>query len=135
MGYIKKYNESKKSHPVNSTVCYVAHQGVADLSVMFDDIHALIRWPETGLSLYEKIQGIKYKKPILTEDPWFISCYDNNDVYVWVNGEWVNPDRQTYGTSVNIIMSSILKVSSTIPLNVLGDRKDLEKIKNIYVNK
>jgi len=132
MKHIRNYSESKVSHPINETICYVAHQGIADLSVMFDDIHALIRWPETGLSLYEKVQGIKYVKPILTEDPWFISCYDRSDVYIWRNGEWVNPDRQTFGASINIIMSDLLKVSSTIPLNVSGNKKDLERIKNIY---
>lgn len=135
MKHIKSFNEGKdekKSHPINKSVCYVAHQGIADLSLMFGDIHALIRWPETGVTLTEKVQGIKYVKPILTEDPWFISCYDKSEVYIWRDGQWKNPDMQTYGASISIIMSRILGVSSTIPINISGVRGDLEEIKGFY---
>jgi hypothetical protein len=131
---IKKFNENldNVTHPIGGSVCYVAHQGIADLSVMFSDIHKLHRWPESGVTLFEKVQGIRYSKPILTEDPWFISCYDRKDVYVWVDGEWVNPDSQTYGTSVEIITDRILKIRSSIPLKIFGDMDDLNKIKEIY---
>lgn len=113
----------------NKNVCYVAHQGIADLSKMFDNIHDLHRWPESGLTITDLAEGRKYAGPVLTESPWIISNYNQYDVYIWRDGKWRHPESQTYGASVNQIMCSLLRIRNTIP----GDPTLRQEIKEIYL--
>lgn len=118
-------------HPLNDNVCYVAHQGIAPLDKMFDKTRLMSdvnRWPESGLTLIDLAEGKKYVGPVLTESPWIISNYDRLDVYVWEDGKWQHPDRQTFGASVNNLNMTLLGVRSTIP----GDNTLRDEIKKRY---
>lgn len=107
--------------------CYVLHQGI------FNDIlyHKtdFVLYPEQSLTLTELVVGRKWQKSVITENPWIIACYDMNDVYVCRNGEWVNPNSQTFGCSVNQIMSQVLGITSTIPSNIIS-AEETEKTRN-----
>jgi predicted kinase len=78
-----------------------------------------------------KVHYRPYVKSIVTENPYIISCYSRNDVFVLSNDKWVNPDIQTYGASVNIITNSILMYNNTIPLLPLGGASYKDKIKTL----
>jgi len=54
---------------------------------------------------------------IVTDSPFLIPLYDNNDVFVWEEDEqeWINPDIQTYGCDYSIILDRIFKIKQKIP--------------------
>lgn len=113
--------------------CYVLHQGY------FNDIlehrHNFVYYPELSLTLVELVQGRVWQESVITENPWIISCYPQENVYIWRKGHWINPKRETYGASVNIIMSEILLISNTIPCNIIAHENGKilkEKIQNLY---
>lgn len=122
------------NHPISENTCYVAHQGVADLFKLFGEKRVdLLFYPENGLTSMDRRIGIKYIKSIVTESAQMICMYDAKDVFIWRNGEWVNPDRQTYGCSYEIIESDLLKFRNSISTRIVGGVEELrEKIKNLY---
>lgn len=77
-------------------------------------------YPETRLTLVQAIQFQPTVKSVVTESPWIISCYPGKRVRVWDGIEWVRPDINTFGTSVEIIMDSILGINQSIPCFPLG---------------
>jgi hypothetical protein len=93
----------------------------------------LVWYPETAMSLLDCVQYVPYIKSIVTENPWLIACYDHKNVRVWSieynkKGEWIYPNDQTYGASVNKIMHSILKIRTTIPAMILDGGKEIKKL-------
>ena len=94
--------------------------------------HDLVWYPETGMPLLKRVTYTPYIKSIVTEDPWLISCYSREHVRVWSKeynkkGEWVWPNNQTYGASVNWITSSLLGIKNTIPAMVLDGGESIRK--------
>lgn len=140
---IDKFNEFNEydddddyviKHPM-SGCCYVAHQGIANLADMFEGRPSIEFYPESGYTLLELCKGVSFNEPIVTESPWIVSCYNDSKVFVWENGKWENPRFQTYGCSINILMSRIFKISSTIPIRVESSVKASateEAIRAIY---
>lgn len=122
------------NHPISEGTCYVAHQGVADLFKLFGEKRVdLLFYPENRLTSLDRRIGIKYVKSIVTESAQMICMYDAKDVYIWRKGEWVNPNRQTFGTSYEIIESDLLKFENSISASIVGGVEKLkEKIKNLY---
>ena len=112
-------------HPILEGKCYVVHQGFGDLFEMFgrEDI---IKYPEHRMNSFQRRCGIMYEKSIVTESAQLISCYDRRNVFVWENGEWVNPDSQTFGCSYEYIESDVLGFNNSIPYSVLSS--DMIKI-------
>lgn len=114
-------------------ICYVLPQ-VNVAHPITDQRHDLAWYPEREMTLLEQVQYRPYVKSVVTESPWIIGCYDHNDVRIWKDGEWVRPNDQTYGASVNKIMMKIIGVRQTIastPLDggteIKGLIKKLEK--------
>lgn len=91
----------------------------------------LILYPERAMTFADTVDYRRYVKSIVTENPYIISCYPRENVWILQDDEWVNPDRQTYGASVNFITMSILQYSNTIPTSVLGGGKFKDKIKSL----
>lgn len=94
--------------------------------------HDLIWYPETAMTLLQCVQYEPYVKSIVTENPWLIACYDHDDVRLWSTkytkkGEWISPNDQTYGASVNSIMMRILGIRNTIPAMVLDGGEEIRK--------
>jgi len=77
----------------------------------------LIMYPETSMRFLDTVSYLPYVQSILTENPYLISCYDRNNVWV-LNAEnkWVNPDIQTFGASISYITQEILNYGHEIPL-------------------
>jgi hypothetical protein len=126
----------KISHPIENDKCYVVHQGFGDLYAMFGyKRHDLITFPENGLTSIQRRIGIKYTRSIVTESAQMISCYDRNDVYIWRDGKWENPDIQTYGASYELLESDLLFFDHSIPMNICDSKlgpKLNEKLKLLY---
>ena len=98
--------------------------------------HDLSWYPEDGMSLYDRVKYTPYCQSVVTEDPWIISSYGQDDVRIWKNGGWVEPNMQTRGASVNKILSQLLGVKQTIPSSVLDGgtaiNKVMEKLEEEY---
>ena len=107
-------------HPIKENVCYVVHQGFGDIYEMFGGRTDLLNYPEKSMTQFKLRSGIRYEKSIITESAQMISCYDKKNVYMWENGEWVNPDEQTFATSYEIIESEVLGFTKSIPMNVIN---------------
>lgn len=113
--------------------CFVLHQGYYNDVLRQKD--KMILWPEQSLTLVELATGIKYEKSVITENPWIISCYDREDVFVFRDGRWTNPNNQTFGASVNSIMITVLLIHNTIPSGIISKEsgeKLKEKIDALY---
>ncbi|HCW08873.1 MAG TPA: hypothetical protein DGG95_16070 [Cytophagales bacterium] len=113
--------------------CFVYVQGnEADIQKYYDLVKLskedqLILYPERAMTFVDTICYRPYVKSVITENPWVISCYPYEKVWIIRDGEWKNPSNQTYGASVNIISMNILGVDSTIPLLVLSGKKGIEE--------
>lgn len=124
-GATKTIRSEIMSHtPIPKENCYVLHQGWYNdiLRCKNDDF---ILWPEKMNTMVAVRGGIKYQNSIITEDASMIACYDRKCVWVWRkdengNGDWINPDIQTYGTSHELIMSDLLFIEHSIPMNIIS---------------
>lgn len=117
--------------------CYVLLR-VNAICPLADHRHDFIWYPETSMTLLGTIQYKPFVKSIVTENPWLIAMYSLNNVRIWSNKynekkfEWIKPNRQTYGASVNMIMSSILEINQTMPSAALdGGERIQELIKKV----
>lgn len=108
------------THPIKENTCYVIHQGFGDIYKMFGGRTDLLNYPEHRMNQFDLRSGIMYKKSIITESAQLITCYDRKNVYIWEDGEWVNPDEQTFGTSYEIVETNILGFNLSIPMIVFG---------------
>jgi hypothetical protein len=94
----------------------------------------LILYPERAMTLADTICYRPYVKSIITENPWIISCYSFDKVWIIRDGEWKNASHQTFGASTSIILSDILGIDSSIPLIPLSGLKGIEKFKEDIKN-
>jgi len=112
--------------------CFVYVQGnEADIEKYYDLVRLskddkMILYPERSFRLIDSLSYRPYVKSVITENPWIISSYSRDRVWIIRDGEWQNPSQQTYGASVNMIMCSILNSSSTIPLNIIGGQEEID---------
>jgi hypothetical protein len=119
--------------------CFVYIQGnEVDIEKYYDVVRLskddkLILYPERGKTFVDTVCYRPYVKSVVTENPWIISCYSRENVWIIREGKWKHPDRQTYGASVEYITDDILGMSSSLPLIVLsgldGIKEFKEKIK------
>ena len=120
-----------------SEQCFVFLQGnVANEEHYFDLVREskndnLILYPERAMTFADTVDYRPYVKSVVTENPFIISCYSREDVWVLQDDDWVHPDIQTYGASVDFITSDILQYGNTIPTAVLGGGKFKEKVKKL----
>ena len=120
--------------------CFVYVQGnEADIKKYFELVRLskndkLILYPERNMRYIDTVCYRQYVKSVITENPFIISSYDWEKVWIMEDGEWRNPNRQTYGASVNMIACSILNTPHTIPLMIINGQKEIdeykEKVKN-----
>lgn len=108
--------------------CYVLVQNNDFNPILFykDDI---ILYPERHKTFLQTVAYIPYVKSVITENPYIICCYDREKVWVFEEGEWVNPDFQTYGCSVNIIIGRTLGYHSSISLVPMSGISGIDKFK------
>lgn len=117
--------------------CFVFLQGNdANLEHYYDLVREskndnLILYPERAMTFADTVDYRPYVKSVVTENPFIISCYSNEDVWILQKDEWIHPNMQTYGASVNLITMSILQYGNTIPTSVLGGRKFKDTVKKL----
>jgi len=134
MKYLKKFESENIKE---SEQCFVFLQGNdANKEHYYDLVREskndnLILYPERAMTFADTVDYRRYVKSVVTENPFIISCYSSEDVWLLQDDEWINPDIQTYGASVNIITSSILQYNNTIPTSVLGGGKFKDIVKKL----
>jgi hypothetical protein len=73
-------------------------------------------YPEAGMTT---IQCFKTSRPldyhIVTDCPYLVSLYKDEEVFIWRDNKWINPDFQTYGCSYNLITMNLFEYHNTIP--------------------
>jgi len=115
--------------------CFVYVQGnEADMQKYFDLVRLskddkVILYPERAMTLVDTVCYQPFVKSVVTENPWIISCYKRDNVWILEEGRWINPDCQTFGASVNFITLDILNVHGTIPLIVMTGKKGITEFK------
>lgn len=136
---LKRFNENLEFDVNDYTdgYCFVYIQGNdVDIDKYYDLVgmskdDKLILYPERAKTFAQKVTYQPYVKSIVTEEPFIICTYDRKKVFVLRDGEWVNPDYQTFGQSVTGIMDDILGMDSSINLRVKGGaEKWLNDVKN-----
>lgn len=134
MKYLKKY---ESENIMETEQCFVFLQGNdANEEHYYDLVREskndnLILYPERAMTFADTVDYKRYVKSVVTENPFIISCYPKENVWVLQDDEWVHPNQQTYGASVNFITMSILQYSNTIPTSVLGGEKFKDKVKKL----
>jgi len=106
-----------------------------DIEKYYDLVRAskddtVILYPERAMTFTDAVCYRPFVKSVVTENPWVISCYDRNSVWVVRDGKWENPSEQTYGCSVNIITGNILGCNNTIPFGVIGGLEEIERFRD-----
>ncbi len=103
--------------------CYVTHPTKkSKLPVDLDKDNTLF-YPESRMTTE---QCFKTSRPkdyhIVTDCPFLISLYSREEVFLWKNGNWENPNIQTYGTSYNLIIDVIFGYEYSIPQAVISKK-------------
>jgi hypothetical protein len=136
MKYIKTYESENIEE---NGECFVFLQGnTANEEHYYDLVHEsnndnLILYPERAMTFADTVDYRRYVKSIVTENPFIISCYPREHVWILQDDEWIHPEIQTYGSSVSIITDDILQYRNTIPTSVMGGERfkdKVEKLKN-----
>ena len=109
--------------------CYVLLQ-TNNIHPIAYERHNLMWYPERALTLLDCVQYRPYVKSVVTENPWIIACYDRDNVRVWNKeyGDWIPPNDQTYGSSVNGITMRVLGIRQTIPSIALDGGEMIKKL-------
>jgi hypothetical protein len=80
-------------------------------------------YPESSMTTYEQCtSGRPAHFHIVTDSIFLVPLYDRKNVFVWKDGEWINPNFQTYGASFNLILDDIFNVQHTIPIAVVNGK-------------
>jgi len=110
-------------------VCYVLVRTNAVHPIAFNR-HDLLWYPETGMSLLNRINYNPFVQSIVTECPWLVGCYDASNVRIWDVSidEWRIPNCQTYGCSSDCVLSSIMGIRQTMPSTPLDGGVAIEKL-------
>ena len=98
-------------------------------------------YPEKKLTLNELVNYSKsFYGDVTTQSPFIVSSYKTENVYIFANGKWINPDFNTFGASIELIYEKIFGVISSIPNEPkrkmseickleVKTKEDIEKIK------
>ena len=113
--------------------CYVLLQGDWIHPIAHHQ-HNLLWYPERWLRMQEQYMYRPYEKSVVTENPWIISLYDRQRVFVVSkdNGKWTNPNYQTFGASLDVISSYVLEIPSSVAAMVLDGGKGYSKFIKEY---
>jgi len=65
-------------------------------------------YPENGMTTGELFTTtIPENLHIVTDNPFFVPLYKREEVFIWENNEWINPEMQTYGSSYSRIINRL----------------------------
>lgn len=81
-------------------------------------------YPESGMTTHQCFTTMCPRDyHIFTDSPYLVGLYDRDEVFIWKDGKWVNPDIQTYGCSYNLIAMELFNYFNTIPQAVIDSSK------------
>jgi len=60
---------------------------------------------------------------IVTDSPFLVSLYSREEVFIWKDDKWQNPDFQTYGADFSIILDDIFGYNHSIPQAVINSKE------------
>lgn len=103
--------------------CYVANP--KDGSVYPSELNKenTLFYPEAGMTTMERFSSSRPRDfHIVTDCHFLVGLYDKNEVFIWRDGKWINPDFQTYGCSRNLILSEIFGINSSIQQAVISSK-------------
>lgn len=97
--------------------CYFLEDGVYNDVLQRKNEPSFILYPERGRNI--RFLSTEFLPPankdVVTENPWVVSSYDKKKVFILKEGQWVNPDFQTFGCSVNVLMTELFNLDNSIP--------------------
>ncbi|MDD5649076.1 MAG: hypothetical protein PHF86_01475 [Candidatus Nanoarchaeia archaeon] len=80
-------------------------------------------YPESRMTTYECFTTSQPKDfHIVTDCPFLVSLYDNEEVFIWEKNKWIHPKSQTFGTSYNIIIDDVFNYPHTIPQAIIDGK-------------
>lgn len=126
-------NKEMNKHLENNCFVYVQGNEI-DIEKFYELVRLskcdeLILYPERAMTFVDSVCYRPYVKSVVTENPFVISSYKRDNVWLLEKGEWVNPSQQTYGASVNLIACSILHNPNTIPMLIVSGVEGIEEYK------
>jgi hypothetical protein len=120
--------------------CYVYVQGNEANEDMYYDLvrrskdDEIILYPERAMRFIDTVCYRPFVKPVVTENPFIIGCYDRKEVRVIEDGKWVKPEIQTFGCNASLITDDLLHYTNSIPLVVKSGLEGIEEFKNKIKN-
>ena len=103
--------------------CYVTNPSEGSALPMDLNFENTLFYPEAGMTTIQQLTtGCPKDFNIVTDCPYFVPLYPFEDVFIWRNGRWTHPDRQTYGASFEWIIREIFGYEASIPAAVLDGK-------------
>ena len=102
--------------------CYVVARGRDDdkekyLDLLYKHKHSLVLFPETAMRFIDTVTYLPVTKSIVTENMYLVSSYNKYNVWILdAKGEWMNPNEQTFGASIESLANHLLGYGSSIPI-------------------
>ena len=96
--------------------CYIAPQDRDYELPKHLDKDNTIFYPETGMTTFElHTSSVPKDFHIVTDSHFLAPLYKKEEVFIFKNGEWVNPDINTYGSSYDYILHHLWSIKISIP--------------------
>ena len=93
----------------------------------------MIWYPERAMTAFEQYLYRPYVQSVVTENPWVISLYDRERVWIVdEDGAWRNPPYQTYGGDFSHVVSHIMNFPSHVAGMPLDGGRAMKKVIREY---
>ena len=102
--------------------CYVVARGRDDdkekyLDLLYNHKNDLVLFPESNMRFIDTVTYLPVTKSIVTENMYLVSSYNKYNVWILdAKGEWMNPNEQTFGCSIESLANHLLGYGSSIPI-------------------
>ena len=100
--------------------CYITDANSGSIYPNELDKDNTLFYPERRMTTHDQLNtGRPEHFHIVTDSHFLVGLYSRHEVFYWKDGEWINPDFQTYGCSYNIILMDLWYNEHTIPQAVV----------------
>jgi hypothetical protein len=102
--------------------CYVVARGRDDdkqeyLDLLYEHKNELVLFPENSMRFIDTVTYLPIEKSIVTENMYLVSSYSRHMVWILdARNEWVHPNEQTFGCSIESLANHLLGYGSSIPI-------------------
>lgn len=96
--------------------CYVTNPSQGSSLPRELTLENTLFYPEQGMTTAELLySGAPASFHIVTDSPFLVPLYPRLEVFLWVDGEWANPNFETYGLSYTKVIMQVFGYPYTIP--------------------